>query len=122
MPGDDHRSGAGRRLRAQGGGPALAAATRAARRILPPDDALLRAVIVKLFVDRQIVVDLAVVEAIALRIDRSLASARDVVAELDRDALGRGRRITKPLALAVLDRLGMAEAGDDADGSDDEAG
>lgn len=88
--------------------------------ILPPDDALLRAVIVKLFVDRQIVVDLAVVEAIALRIDRSLASARDVVAELDRDALGRGRRITKPLALAVLDRLGMAEAGDDADGSDDE--
>ncbi|GEP11712.1 DnaA ATPase domain-containing protein [Methylobacterium gnaphalii] len=90
--------------------------------ILPPDDALLRAVIVKLFVDRQIVVDLAVVEAVALRIDRSLARARDVVAELDRDALGRGRRITKPLALAVLDRLGMAEAGEDADEQDEETG
>ncbi|GLS43054.1 hypothetical protein [Methylobacterium brachythecii] len=90
--------------------------------ILPPDDALLRAVIVKLFVDRQIVVDLAVVEAVALRIDRSLARARDVVGELDRDALGRGRRITKPLALAVLDRLGMAETGEGADELDEEAG
>ncbi|MCE4225481.1 hypothetical protein HCU64_17135 [Methylobacterium sp. C25] len=88
--------------------------------ILPPDDALLRAVIVKLFVDRQIVVDLAVVEAVALRIDRSLARARDVVAELDRDALGRGRRITKPLALAVLNRLGMAESSEDAETADED--
>lgn len=82
----------------------------------PPDDGLLRAVIVKLFVDRQLVVDLAVVEALALRIDRSLARAREVVAELDRDALGRRRRITKPLALAVLDRL------DAADGSEEDGG
>ena len=85
--------------------------------ILPPDDALLRAVLVKLFVDRQLVVDLTVVEALALRIDRSLARAREVVAELDRDALGRGRRITKPLALAVLDRIGGAA---DAVGQEDE--
>ncbi len=77
--------------------------------ILAPDDALLRAVIVKLFVDRQLVVDLGVIEALALRIDRSLGRAREVVAELDRDALGRGRRITKPLALAVLDRMGVGE-------------
>ncbi|MEA1833824.1 hypothetical protein U8607_17195 [Methylobacterium durans] len=80
--------------------------------ILPPDDALLRAVIVKLFVDRQLVVDLSVVDALALRIDRSLARAREVVSELDRDALGRGRRITRPLALAVLERLGMQEEPD----------
>lgn len=79
--------------------------------ILPPDDALLRAVLVKLFVDRQLVVDLAVVEALALRIDRSLGRARTVVAELDRDALGRGRRITRPLALAVLARLGFGAGG-----------
>lgn len=91
--------------------------------ILPPDDALLRAVIVKLFVDRQLVVDLAVVEALALRIDRSLGRARQVVSELDRDALGRGRRITRPLALAVLARLGLGESdrGDDADEDDDTA-
>ncbi|MCC0806927.1 hypothetical protein FPV16_11915 [Methylobacterium sp. W2] len=83
--------------------------------ILPPDDALMRAVLVKLFVDRQLVVDLSVVEAIALRIDRSLARARAVVAELDRDALRRGRRITKPLAMSVLAELGVSddEAGDD---------
>ncbi|KAB1080406.1 hypothetical protein [Methylobacterium soli] len=88
--------------------------------ILPPDDALLRAVIVKLFVDRQLVVDLSVVEALALRIDRSLARAREVVAELDRDALGRGRRITRPLALAVLQRLGLTEP-DDEEAPDDAA-
>ncbi|KQP48869.1 DnaA/Hda family protein [Methylobacterium sp. Leaf108] len=81
--------------------------------ILPPDEALLRAVIVKLFVDRQLVVDLSVVEALVLRIDRSLALAREVVAELDRDALGRGRRITRPLALAVLARLGLGSEGDE---------
>ncbi len=86
--------------------------------ILPPDDALLRAVLVKLFVDRQLVVDLAVVEALALRIDRSLGRARAVVAELDRDALGRGRRITKPLALAVLARLGFG-AEEDEGGMDE---
>lgn len=89
--------------------------------ILAPDDALLRAVIVKLFVDRQIVVDLHVVEAVALRIDRSLARARAIVAELDRDALGRGRRITRPLALAVLDRLGAVEPGRLSAAGDEEA-
>ena len=80
-----------------------------------PDDALLRAVLVKLFVDRQLVVDLGVIEAVALRIDRSLGRARDVVAELDRDALGRGRRISRPLALAVLRRMGL-DGGSDGDG------
>lgn len=84
--------------------------------ILPPDDALMRAVIVKLFVDRQLVVDLTVVEALALRIDRSLARAREAVTELDRDSLGRRRRITKPLALAVLDRLGASDSGEDEAG------
>jgi chromosomal replication initiation ATPase DnaA len=90
--------------------------------ILPPDDALLRAVLVKLFVDRQLVVDLAIVEALALRIDRSLGRAREVVTALDRDALSRGRRITKPLALAVLERLGFGsgepEDEDEADSGD----
>ncbi|MBE7202930.1 MAG: hypothetical protein INR70_34745 [Parafilimonas terrae] len=74
-----------------------------------PDDALLRAVLVKLFVDRQLVVDLAVIDSLALRIDRSLGRARDVVAELDRDALGRRRRISRPLVLEVLRRMGFDE-------------
>ena len=80
-----------------------------------PDDALLRAVLVKLFVDRQLIVDLGVIEAVALRIDRSLGRARDVVAELDRDALGRGRRISRPLAVAVLRRMGLDETAGEAE-------
>ncbi|GJD48871.1 hypothetical protein OPKNFCMD_1597 [Methylobacterium crusticola] len=86
--------------------------------IAPPDEALLRAVLVKLFVDRQIVVDTSVVDALALRIDRSLGRARDVVAALDREGLSRGRRITRPLALATLAALGGGEAACD-DGTED---
>jgi chromosomal replication initiation ATPase DnaA len=68
----------------------------------PPDDALLKAVLVKLFVDRQLVVDTSVVEFLALRIERSLARASDIVQALDREALSRGRRITRPMAAEVL--------------------
>ncbi|HEY8565392.1 MAG TPA: hypothetical protein VIL65_07825 [Beijerinckiaceae bacterium] len=71
----------------------------------PPDDALLRAVLVKLFVDRQLVVDTTVVDYLALRLERSLASAAEAVATLDREALSRGRRITRPMAAAVLGEL-----------------
>jgi chromosomal replication initiation ATPase DnaA len=69
----------------------------------PPDDALLRAVLVKLFVDRQLVVDTTVVDYISLRIERSLAQAATVVADLDREALSRGRRITRPMAASILE-------------------
>lgn len=68
----------------------------------PPDDALLRAVLVKLFVDRQLVVDTTVVDYIALRIERSLARAAEVVATLDREALSRGRRVSRPIAAEIL--------------------
>jgi chromosomal replication initiation ATPase DnaA len=69
----------------------------------PPDDALLKAVLVKLFVDRQLVVDTSVVDYIALRIERSLARAAEVVAALDKEALSRGRRVSRPIAAAVLE-------------------
>jgi chromosomal replication initiation ATPase DnaA len=76
----------------------------------PPDDALLKAVLVKLFIDRQLVVDTSVVDFLALRIERSLAAAAEVVAALDREALSRGRRITRPMAAEVLG-WSHAEAG-----------
>lgn len=63
-----------------------------------PDDALIRAVLVKQFVDRQLVVDVGVVDFLALRIERSLAAARATVANLDRAALAQGRRITRAMA------------------------
>jgi chromosomal replication initiation ATPase DnaA len=68
----------------------------------PPDDALLKAVLVKLFVDRQLVVDTSVVEFISARMERSLAHAATIVAALDREALSRGRRITRPIASALM--------------------
>jgi len=71
-------------------------------RLEPPDDALVRAVLVKLFVERQMVVDTSVVDYIALHIDRSVAAARDFVALLDREGLARRRRITRALASEVL--------------------
>jgi len=75
----------------------------------PPDDALLRSVLVKLFVDRQLVVDTSVVDYLALRIERSLARAREVVAALDREALSRGRRITRAMAAELVGRGGSED-------------
>lgn len=77
----------------------------------PPDDALLRAVLVKLFHDRQLAVDTSVVEYLLARMERSLARVGAVVAALDREALSRGRRVTRPMASALL-----AEQGELADG------
>jgi chromosomal replication initiation ATPase DnaA len=73
--------------------------------IAEPDDALVRAVLVKLFIDRQLVVDTSVVEYLALRIERSLEAARRVVGALDQEALVVGRRITRPMAGDVLRAL-----------------
>jgi chromosomal replication initiation ATPase DnaA len=71
----------------------------------PPDDALLKAVLVKLFVDRQLIVDTSVVDFLALRIERSLSRAADVVIALDREGLSRARRITRAMAAEILGQL-----------------
>lgn len=71
-------------------------------RIAPPDDALLAAVVVKLFADRQLRIAPAALEAILARIERSGAAARDAVALLDAAALAHGRAITPQLVRAVL--------------------
>jgi chromosomal replication initiation ATPase DnaA len=71
----------------------------------PPADELVRAVLVKLFDDRQLAVDAEVIDYIAKRMERSLGAAREMVAALDEEALALGRRVTKPVASAVLARL-----------------
>ncbi|HRK24504.1 MAG TPA: DnaA/Hda family protein [Beijerinckiaceae bacterium] len=73
--------------------------------IAGPDDGLLRAVMVKQFLDRQLTVDVSVVEFVVARIERSFAAVRSVVDALDREALALGRRITRPVAAAVLERI-----------------
>ncbi|MDE2362500.1 MAG: hypothetical protein KGM42_07470 [Hyphomicrobiales bacterium] len=77
-----------------------------------PDDDLIRAVLVKLFVDRQLAVDASVIEYVAQRIDRSLDAAREMVRALDDEALAEGRRITRGLAARLLGRLEYDEASD----------
>ena len=56
-------------------------------RLDPPDDALLRGVLVKLFADRQLAVEEPVISYLMLRMPRSLDAARALVAEIDRLAL-----------------------------------
>jgi chromosomal replication initiation ATPase DnaA len=63
-----------------------------------PDDALLRAVIVKLFADRQLVVEESLVAYLVTRIERSFAAARMAVERLDREALRLKRPVTRALA------------------------
>ena len=63
-----------------------------------PDDALLRAVIVKLFADRQLAVEESLVAYLVTRIERSFAAARMAVERLDREALRLKRPVTRALA------------------------
>jgi chromosomal replication initiation ATPase DnaA len=67
-----------------------------------PDDALLRGVLVKLFADRQLAVDESLVGFLAKRIERSIAAARRVVAELDQEAMRQQRPLTRALAAEIL--------------------
>lgn len=74
-------------------------------RIDRPDDALLSAVLVKLFLDRQVQVAPEVVGYMVARMARSLAEAGRLVAALDDASLSERRAITRPFAAAVMDRL-----------------
>ncbi len=67
-----------------------------------PDDALLRAVLVKLFADRQLAVDEGLIGYLATRIERSFAGARAAVEDLDREALRQKRPVTRALAAELL--------------------
>lgn len=73
--------------------------------IFEPDDELLRSVLVKLFADRQLAPDPAVIEFIVLRMERSIAAALKVVDAIDREALARRRTITRPFASTILKEL-----------------
>ena len=71
-------------------------------RIGPPDDALLKTVMLKHFADRQLVIDPKSLDFLALRIDRSLAAAAVAVAAVDRAALASGRKISRQLVAEAL--------------------
>ena len=67
-----------------------------------PDESLLRAVLVKLFADRQLQVDENLVGYLTSRLERSFAAARAAVDRLDAEALRLQRPVTRALASQVL--------------------
>jgi len=70
--------------------------------LLPPDDALFRALIVKFCADRQMSVDEALVNYLANRIDRSFVAAKQAVERLDTEALRLARPVTRALAAELF--------------------
>jgi chromosomal replication initiation ATPase DnaA len=79
--------------------------------IAPPDDSLLRGVLVKHFSDRQIAADEALVSYLLARMPRSLDMARQVVAAIDAAALEQKTEVTRAFAGKVLARLIEPELG-----------
>ena len=84
--------------------PDLASRLRAATvaKLEAPDDALLAALLVKHFADRQVAVAPGLIDWLVSRIERSSAAAEAVVAALDRAALAGRRPLTARLAAEVL--------------------
>ena len=78
--------------------------TAPAAALLPPDDDLRAAVLVKLFADRQLRVEAELLRYLVTRLDRSFAALGRAVAALDSAALAERRAITVPFARAVLAR------------------
>lgn len=72
--------------------------------IAPPDETLLKAVLVKHFMDRQLVVEPHVIGYIALHMERSMEAAATIVAEIDRTAMASHRKVTRALAAQIVGR------------------
>lgn len=77
-----------------------------------PDDALMSAVLIKLFADRQITPPPEVVTFLVPRMERSFQAARTLVDTTDRTALAGKRQVTVPLVRDVL-----AKINDDSEGT-----
>jgi chromosomal replication initiation ATPase DnaA len=77
--------------------------------IAAPDEHLLRGVLVKLFADRQLIVEPHVIAALSLRMERSMEAAARIVGEVDRLALERRQRVTRALVAEALRAVTGAE-------------
>lgn len=82
----------------------------------PPDDALIEALLVKLFADRQLRVGQDVVGFLLTRMERSFAEARDLVAAIDAAALAAQREVGISLVREVLRSRSGLEEGEAARG------
>ena len=90
--------------------PDLASRLRAAPAalIMPPDDAMLSSVLIKLFHDRQLSVHEDIIRYIVPRMERSFDAARTIVTKADQAALAHKRGISVPLMRDVLATLQTA--------------
>jgi len=70
--------------------------------IAAPDDAMIEAVLVKLFSDRQLQVGPEIIAYLVTRMERSFAAARRVVTAADDASLSQARAITIPLIREIL--------------------
>lgn len=71
-------------------------------RIEPIDDALLSALLIKLFADRQLAVDPGVVKYLTRHLERTAEAARQTVGRIDNLALATHRKVTRQLAAEAL--------------------
>jgi chromosomal replication initiation ATPase DnaA len=76
-----------------------------------PDDALLGAVFVKHFADRQLRVAPEVIAYLLTHMERSFAAAANMASRLDLVSLRERRAITVPLARELVSEAGISEAG-----------
>lgn len=79
-------------------------ATMTAVGLRAPDDTLLAAVLAKLFADRQLTAEPAIIRFLVARMERSLEAAGRLVNAIDRVSLAERREITVPLVRSVLDQ------------------
>ncbi|MDF2097178.1 HdaA/DnaA family protein [Aquibaculum arenosum] len=75
-----------------------------------PDDALMGALLVKLFADRQLRPGAGAIDYLLLRMERSHAAACRLVARLDQRALAERRELRLPLVRAVLEETEREDA------------
>ena len=80
-----------------------------------PDDALLGAVLVKHFADRQLRVAPEVIAYLLRHMERSFAAAAEMAARLDVASLCDHRAITVPLARQLVSELGSHSSSSDRD-------
>ena len=67
-----------------------------------PDDGLVRALLVKLFNDRQVIVDRRVIDYLLPRIERDFKAIETLVADIDQRAMREQRGITVPLVAELV--------------------
>jgi chromosomal replication initiation ATPase DnaA len=81
--------------------------------LLPPDDALLRAMLARLLAERQIAVSERVQEFLLARLPRTGNALREAAARLDCYSLAEGRAVTTKLAERVVAECSETNSGEE---------